>query len=425
MTGEWGLPLLLAVTRAVRASNIEYGGSLVVWPIVGPAMNRLEPDGGWNQNTARKRHNGAKLSPEQAEEKAELIHPDTYTTAVAESVAEWAASKGVAHVVTNQPVPTPDTGTNTETTSFPDLKERAAPGWGFEFLRKVAGVQRDLRALDTTQNKARAVIETKLPTAVVFPGDFHLGGRGTDHERLLADFEMWKALYPAVRLAGMGDYSEQFSGKMARIGLHQHVMTNDMQLETVMDVFCHEEISPLWLTLLKGNHDGWAGAELSNYVMRMAQRCKVPFLGLGGELFLTVGEVEYKLALWHRYPGASALNKGNNQRRVRIDHNGSDVVALAHLHNAYVEFGQTGEQNHVGLRCGAYKTTDEHSRDAAGNVIADTRMPMVIFNPKERDMLYYEDYRKGIPELLRLRREWSQYPSFKVDQSRLQALVGA
>lgn len=308
-------------------------------------------------------------------------------------------------------------------TEFPDKVDRAKPGWGFEFIRKIAAVQRDMRALDITQNIAHAVINTDLPIGVIFAGDFHVGGRGTDHELLLNDFEMWRALYPAVRVVGMGDYGEHFSGRMARIGVTQHVIPIDVQVQIVQDIFCCERMKPLWLAFLKGNHDGWAGPELSNYVMRMAEECGVPFLGLGGELYLTVGRVEYKLALWHRYPGASVINKGNNQRRVRIDHNGADVVCLAHLHNVYTEFGNTGGQDHIGLRCGAYKVTDEHARDVAGNVIADTRMPMVIFNPNEKDMKVYEDYRKGVAELLRLRREWKEYPSFKIDQARLRQLL--
>lgn len=308
-----------------------------------------------------------------------------------------------------------------DTIDFPDLKERPASGWGLDFLDTVVEMQKRMASLDTTQNVAHAKIESDLPVGVVFAGDFHLGGRGTDHATMKRDIRMWQTLGDAVKVAVMGDLSEQFTGKMAKIGVTEHVLTPDMQVETVMDVFSNE-IGAQALVYLKGNHDGWAGAHLANYVMRLAEKCGVPFLGLGGELYLTVGDIEYKLALWHRYPGASSLNKGNNQRRVRIDHNGADVVALAHLHNAYVEFAQTGERNHVSLRCGAYKTTDEHSRDAAGNVVADTRMPMVIFSPKEKDMLYFEDYRKGVAELLRLRREWKDYPSFKVTPERLAAL---
>jgi len=305
---------------------------------------------------------------------------------------------------------------------FPHLKVKSAPGWGMDFLETVSTVQDTMRALDTTQTKSYATIHTDLPVGIILPGDFHVGGRGTDHRRLREDIRMWQSLGDAVKIAMMGDYSEQFTGGLAKVGLHQHVLTTDMQIETVVDLFVNE-LGPQTIAFLKGNHDSWAGAELGNYVMRMAQRVGVPFMGLGGELFLTVGAVQYKLALWHRYPGASSMNRGNNQRRVRIDHNGADIVALAHLHNAYVEFSQTGEVNCVSLRCGAFKTTDEHSRDAAGNVQADLRVPMVILNPLTKDMLYYEDYRKGVSELLRLRREWRDYPSFAVDADRLQRMV--
>lgn len=307
---------------------------------------------------------------------------------------------------------------------FPDLHKRAEPGWAMNFLDVISSVQDTMQSLDTTQTTARVKVNTDLPIGIVFPGDFHLGGRGTDHRRFKEDVQMWRALGDAVKLVGMGDYSEQFTGSLARIGLHQHVLTIDMQIETVMDLFVNE-LGPQFIGLLKGNHDGWAGAELSSYVMRMAQRCNVPFMGVGGELYVTVGSVEYKLAVWHRYPGASALNKGNNQRRVRIDHNGADVVALAHLHNAYVEYSQTGDINHVALRCGAYKVTDEHSRDKAGNVVADTRMPMVIFSPKEKDVMYFECFRKGIGTLLNLRANWGQSPSFATSIEQLKATIGS
>lgn len=418
MPGEWNRPLLAAVTADVVAANLRRtdNGQPILWGPVAQLMLLLanieaKPDD-W-----RKRHARIKAD-EAALLSSEFDRATDYRERLSVVLAEYQA--GAAET------PTDETGAQlaAEGVEFPDLKQRAEPGWGLSFLEQIAAVQDTMKALDTQQNIARAVLKTNLPVGVVFPGDFHLGGRGTNHRLMVQDMLMWKALGDAVKVAGMGDYSEQFVGKLARIGLSQHVMTKDMQIDTVKDVFCNTLLGQ-WLVFLEGNHDGWAGDELARYVMHMAQRCGVPFLGKGGELFLTVGRVEYKLALWHRYPGASALNKGNNQRRVRIDHNGADVVALAHLHNAYVEFGQTGEVNHVGLRCGAYKTTDEHSRDAAGNVIADTRMPMVIFNPAEKDMLYYEDYRKGVETLLRLRREWKQHPSFKTDPGRLSALLGA
>lgn len=440
MVGEDRAALLAAVVQAIKVAVRDKpvyqsgGGNVMWWPLVAKALADIDHSEPEKPKVLTKRYKrlDKRLGVEGLERLAASVAPDRYQEAVSH-VLEHAGAVTGANPPTRQvkvkplvaDVDKPDTldAKRPATVDFPDLKQKAEPGWGLDFLDKIADVQDAMQALDTQQNVAHAVINTDMPVAVVFPGDFHLGGRGTNHRLMKQDMLMWKALGDAVKVAGMGDYSEQFVGKMAKIGLSQHVMTNDAQIETAMDLFCTTLVNQ-WLVFVEGNHDGWAGVELARYVMRMAQRCGVPFLGKGGELYLTVGKVEYKLALWHRYPGSSALNRGNNQRRVRIDHNGADVVALAHLHNAYTEFGQTGDINHVGLRCGAYKVTDEHSRDAAGNTIADSRMPMVIFNPCEKDMLHFEDFRKGVETLLRLRREWKDNPSFKVGPDRLKRLLG-
>ena len=39
-------------------------------------------------------------------------------------------------------------------------------------------------------------------------------------------------------------------------------------------------------------------------------------------------------------------------------------------------------------------------------------------------MFYYEDFRKGIPDLLRLRREWKENPTFQTNPDRLKKLLG-
>ena len=218
---------------------------------------------------------GGTLSWERIAEQYEGLNGNT----IKKRVRKWRDGNQQEAPQGESPVPSP-------VVAFPDLKRKAEPGWGLDFLDKISDVQDTLQSLDTQQNVAHAVIETDLPVGVIFPGDFHLGGRGTNHRLMKQDMLMWKTLGNAVKVVGMGDYSEQFTGKLAKIGLSQHVMTNDMQIETVMDVFC-TALKDQWLTFLEGNHDGWAGAELARYVMRMAQRCGVPFLGKGGELYLT------------------------------------------------------------------------------------------------------------------------------------------
>jgi hypothetical protein len=306
---------------------------------------------------------------------------------------------------------------------FPELKAAPAQGWSGDYLEAIIDAQDQMAEHDTTQNKVPINLPDNLPVGICFSGDWHIGGRGTDHRLLREYLYLWRHT-PGLKLIGMGDYAELFMGKLARIGLEEHIMAPDMQIGTVEDLI-KGELSDSLIALLKGNHDNWAG-HYQNFVMTLAQsihptghdRPGIPYIGIGGEIDLTVGAQAYRIAAWHRYPGGSAINKGNNQRRVNVDHKGPDVTVLAHLHYNYME-----GTDDIRLRCGALKVTDEHSRDAAGNVQADTRMPMIIFHPARKSMIVFQDFREGIEPLLWYRRRWASYPDWRVDPSRLANLL--
>jgi hypothetical protein len=312
--------------------------------------------------------------------------------------------------------------------TFPDLKERAKPGWASSYLDSIIDAQKKMEEHDTTQVKVPVILTEDMPHGVVFSGDWHIGGRGTDHSLLKEYLYLWKRT-PGMKLVGMGDYGELFMGKLARIGVEEHIMPPDMQIAAAKDLI-QSELSDSLIALLKGNHDNWAG-HYNNFVMALAQqihptgaaRPGIPYLGIGGEIMLTVSEVTYRLACWHRYPGAGAVNKGNNQRRASVDHNGPDVTALAHLHHQYGELSRNGEVDQVRCRSGALKVSDEHSRDAAGNIFPDTRMPMVVFHPKQNRKLYYADFREGIEHLIYMRKRWHRHPDFNITPSYLDGLL--
>jgi len=316
-----------------------------------------------------------------------------------------------------------ETPTATTPAQFPQLRQAPDAGWAGDYLEAIIDAQEQMNSHDTTQTKVPIRLPDNLPVGICFSGDWHIGGRGTDHKLLREYMHLWRYT-PGLKLIGMGDYAELFMGKLARIGLEEHVMPPDMQIATVKDLI-RTELSDSLIALLKGNHDNWAG-HYANFVMTLAQslhprghdRPGIPYLGIGGEIDLTVGATSYRIAAWHRYPGGSAINKGNNQRRVNVDHKGPDVVALAHLHYNYME-----GTDDIRLRCGALKVTDEHSRDAAGNVQADTRMPMVIFHPARKSMQVYQDFREGIEPLMWYRKRWASYPDWRVDPARLSHLL--
>lgn len=328
----------------------------------------------------------------------------------------------------NEAPSTAEVPSSMPTVEFPVLKEPPAMGWSGDYLDAIIQAQEQMEKHDTSQTKVPVHIHEDLPYGVCFSGDWHIGGRGTNHKLLREYFDLWKAT-PGLGVVGMGDYTEMFVGKMSAIGVKEHVMPPDMQIAAAMDLI-QSELADSLICLLKGNHDNWAG-EYANYVQLLAQRIHpkgkdkpgIPYLGIGGELMLTVGQTEYRIAAWHRYPGAGAVNKGNNQRRASVDHNGPDVVALAHLHYQYGEMSRNGDVDQVRCRSGAMKVVDEHSRDAAGNIFPDTRMPLVIFHPRQKQMLYYADFRDGLEHLIYLRKRWERHPSFSTDAALLRHIL--
>jgi hypothetical protein len=401
------ITLLHAAQDAVRRRPPvmpENGGTQIIFPIVAQIMERLgqrRQDGpAWRKvYSKRKPAEPPQVIPEVEEIATELLG--------APIVGQAAASPSV---------------------EFPQIIDPPAPGWSGDYLDAIIQAQEIMDKHETEQTKVPIVVPENLPYGVVFSGDWHMGGRGVDHKLLREYFSLWKRT-PGLGVVGMGDYTEMFTGKMAGIGVKEHAVPPDMQIALAVDQI-QTELSDCLIALLKGNHDNWAG-NYANYVQLLAQRIRpkgkdkpgIPYLGVGGEIMLTVGRTEYKIAAWHRYPGAGAINKGNNQRRVSVDHNGPDVVALAHLHYQYGELSRNGETDQVRCRSGAMKIRDEHSRDYAGNITPDTRMPCVIFHPTRKSMMYYADFREAIEPLLYYRSRWARRPDWSTDSKSLDELL--
>lgn len=411
MAEAWSRALLAAVTADVKAADLRTGDSRshIVWEPVAKLMlligNAEAKSSDW-----RKRY--GRIKPDDAQELSSDFDRDAgYAQALAGVLAEYQGEAGPQ--VEKSPV---------LQVEFPQLKEKPAPGWASGYLDSIIQAQQVMSEHDTSQTRVPIRIPEMLPFASVFSGDWHIGGRGTDHRLLKEYFYLWKRTR-GLGVVGMGDYGELFMGKLAGIGVNEHVMPPDMQIAAVSDLI-ETELGEKIVALLKGNHDNWAGV-YNNFVQSLAQRLRKPYLGLGGEIMLTVGQTEYKVAAWHRYPGAGAVNKGNNQRRASVDHNGPDVVALAHLHYQYGELSRNGETDQVRCRSGALKVSDEHSRDAAGNIFPDTRMPMVIYHPVRRSMLYFPDFREGLEPLMYFRRRWDRHPDWSTDPAWLDHLIEA
>jgi len=157
-----------------------------------------------------------------------------------------------------------------------------------------------------------------------------------------------------------------------------------------------------------GNHDHWTDRTTGLHpVMEIARETGRPYLHHGGVLHLSLSatrrqSVTYKVVVRHSFPGRSAINTTNNQRRLWEAVAGADVVVLGHLHFVDLQHTPRGGADTVWLRSGTYKADDDYVQQRIGLPV-DPRMPMVVFWPTEKRMVPFLDFRQGIEYLAFLR----------------------
>lgn len=270
-----------------------------------------------------------------------------------------------------------------------DLK-RAAPIEDIvdNYLDALIEAQSLEQELDTEQDEATVELPGDAPVGVVFSGDWHVGNRWTDHALLREHLRLIRET-PGLYWVGMGDYVDMFIGSKARIGVQQHVMSPDMQRRAAKRLMIDDKA----LAYISGNHDYWIWQAVGiNYVRDVAEEAGRPYLGYGGVLWIQVGSQRYKVLVWHDFPGRSAINLGNNQRRLRMAYDGADVAVLAHLHYNYRQEGTSWSGDYIDLRSGTYKMRDDHAARKAGVKAGDPRMPMVIFWPDQHKTWSCRDF---------------------------------
>jgi len=147
-------------------------------------------------------------------------------------------------------------------------------------------------------------------------------------------------------------------------------------------------------------HDLWSlkidDFDLTEY---LSKHGNAVYLGSGGDLFLQVGSVEYKIKMRHKYRFNSSDNATHTVKKMFEKEGGFDVGVLAHNHIAAMEEcvkeGLDGNLKRIFLRSGSYKTTDRYSSQM-GFSDAQSGVPIVLFNPATRDMRGFQDLSEGI-----------------------------
>lgn len=261
----------------------------------------------------------------------------------------------------------------------------------------VVGFQKELKKAKVEQPVAHMRIKTDKWIGIAFQGDLHLGNMATDYERLLIDKELIQA-NDNVYLVINGDYCDNYIAGSHAGGSFEALFPPAVQKDLAKDYI--EDVKEKVLALVAGCHDLWSlkidDFDLTEY---LAKHGNAVYLGSGGDLFLQVGKVEYKIKMRHKYRFNSTDNATHTVKKMFEKEGGFDVGCLGHNHIAAMEEtikeGLDGPLKRIFLRSGSYKTIDRYSSQM-GFSDAMHGVPIVLFNPHSRDLRGFQDLEEGI-----------------------------
>ncbi|MGD9496382.1 MAG: hypothetical protein AB7Y46_08725 [Armatimonadota bacterium] len=235
-----------------------------------------------------------------------------------------------------------------------------------------------MAATSIEQDTLRVSIETDLPVLLAVLGDLHLGAAGVDYLRLLGLLQV-VAHMDGVYVALNGDLIEGMVALCpeAARGEQLPVRLQRRLADSVIDL-----LRPRTVAVTEGQHEYFAKRAAGvDYAEELARRAEAAFLGPGGGFWLRVGEVEYHIGMWHKYPGASIYDETAAAKRCCREHGPFDVTIVCDHHTPAVSHEvKYGDRKRAFLRGGTAKTRDPYAR-SLGYMNAAFEFPCVILWP--------------------------------------------
>jgi len=155
--------------------------------------------------------------------------------------------------------------------------------------------------------------------------------------------------------------------------------------------------------LIHNCHELWSlrasDFDLTEY---LTKHSKAVYLGTGGILWLTVGKQKYKIMMRHKYRFNSQDNPTATVKKMFEKCGGFDLGVISHHHTATLEEGNKegldGNLKRIFLRAGSYKVHDRYAKQE-GFGQGSIGVPIVLLNPKTRDLRGFQDIKEGIEYL--------------------------
>lgn len=251
--------------------------------------------------------------------------------------------------------------------------------------REMLPVIGSMKALRRRNNASSHYIDVKVTTdksiCVIPFGDAHIGAIGTDYElfRTMTD-EIINT--PDLYVILMGDELD-LAIKMRSIAeVLTSVLTPELQVQFIRTWL--EEIKHKVLFAVQGNHDyrikQLAGVDLPRHIINKV----VPYSTGICHVNLQVGEVVYKLAAAHKFPGHSMWNVNHaNKKYSAMQYPDGDIYMGAHTHRPGGAFDWESGKLKVYLNSATMKTHDEYAATFF-SILTTPVYPCVVLNPYEK-----------------------------------------
>lgn len=232
------------------------------------------------------------------------------------------------------------------------------------FINCMQELQKAHQQLDTKQTKAHVTINDDKPVCIAWWGDWHEGAIGTDYGALNRDTELIGNT-EGVYWIGAGDYKDNYQSHGHVGSQYEQIIQPGMQDKAVMHRL--KKVSHNNIALVRGCHDDWDKKQSDkDFVESMCEITGSINLWHGGDIYITVGDVEYHFKCRHKYKFESSLNVANAMRRIMEIQGACDIACSAHLHNPYLEQRHLMGEYRVMCRSGSYKIIDEFGHKLAG-----------------------------------------------------------
>jgi hypothetical protein len=205
----------------------------------------------------------------------------------------------------------------------------------------------------------RFTLKEDGPYCLAFVGDPHLDDNGCNWPLLERDVELMKL--PNVHGIGMGDYTNNWAGKLQRIYAHQDV-TRDQAWKLAEWFF--GEVP--WMLLLKGNHDMWSDSHGQGDPLDWMRRGSAP-LETWQAKFDVFTPSGHRTRVWaaHDFKGHSLYNPLHGPMRAqRFSEGSADLLVAGDEHHWELFHGEDADKGgrpYWLVRTRGYKFLDPHA----------------------------------------------------------------